>query len=74
MQVGGWGQMGVFEVIWGQITKITTIYQNEALGSVITKKWFSRPAKVTRPQVGGIWGHLGSKSKHFQTKINNIPK
>ena len=66
--------MGVFEVIWGQIRKITTIYQNETLGTVITKKWFSRQVKVTRPKVGEIWGHLESKSKHFQTKISNIPK
>ena len=52
--------MGVFGVIWGQITKKfkpgQIIYQNEALGPVITKKWFSRSVEVTRPKIGDIWG------------------
>ena len=40
----GWGHLGVFGVIGGQNAKISEprqiIYQNEALGHVITKKGF----------------------------------
>ena len=78
LQIGDWGHLRVFGVIWGQITKMfkpgQIIYQNEALHPMITKKWFSRSVEVTRPQIWGIWGHLGSKSKKFQTKKNYIPK
>ena len=52
---------GVFGVIWGQNSNIfkprQLIYQNQALGDVITKKLFSRSFD---PKLGGIWGHLGS--------------
>ena len=68
MQVGGWGHLGVFGVIGGQNSNIFKprqfIYQNEALGHVIMKKLFLRSPD---PKLGGIWGHLGSKFKHFQT-------
>ena len=43
---GGRGRLGVFVVIWGQNSKIFKprqfVYQNEALGHLITKKVFSR--------------------------------
>ena len=41
---------GVFGVIWGQNSNIfkpkQITYQNEALGPVIKKKWFSRSSEV----------------------------
>ena len=73
--MGGWGHSGVFGVIRGQNSNIFKprqfIYQNEALGHVITKKC-SR-GHVT-PNWGGIRGHLGSKSEDFQTYKSYIPK
>ena len=49
-QVWGWGHLEVFGVIWGQNPNIfkprQIIYQNEALGPVIKKKWFSRSSEV----------------------------
>ena len=71
-------KLGVFGVIWGQITKMfkpeQIIYQNEAFGLVITKKWFSRSVEVTLPRIWGIWGHFGPKFKVFQTLTNYTPK
>ena len=44
------GSLGVFGVIWDQNQNIykarQIIYQNEALGPVIEKKWFSRSFEV----------------------------
>ena len=41
-----WGHLRVFGVVWGQDPKISKsrefTYQKEALGHVITKKWFSK--------------------------------
>ena len=72
---GGRGRLGVFGVIWGQNSNIFKprqfIYQNEALGHVITNKLFSRSPD---PKLRGIWGHLGSKFKHFKTWTINISK
>ena len=54
--------------IWGQISNISKprqiIYQNEALGTVIMKKWFPGSPEVTWPQIRGIWGHLRSNFKY----------
>ena len=49
------------------------MYQNGALGPVITKKWFTRSSEVIGPQIWANWGYLGLKSKNFQTWTNNIP-
>ena len=58
MQVGGWGHLGVLGVTWGQNTKNykpgQVIYQNEALGALMTKKWFLRSAEVIRPRIGAF--------------------
>ena len=52
--------MGVFGVIWGQNPNILIpeqfIYQNEALGHVIMKKWFSRSPEPKLGVFGVIWG------------------
>ena len=34
------------------------MYQNEALGALITKKWFSRSPRSSDPKLGGIWGQI----------------
>ena len=39
---------------FSNLDKLNT--KNEALGPVITKKWFSRSVVVTRPQILDIWG------------------
>ena len=66
--------MGVFGVIWGQITKMfkpgQIIYQNEALGPLIRKKCFSRSVEVMRPQ---NWGYLGSFGVKIQS-FSNLDK
>ena len=50
LHIWGWGHLGVFGVIWGKNSKIfkprQIIHQNEALGPVIKKKWFSRSSEV----------------------------
>lgn len=60
--MGVLGHLGVFGVVWGRNSKISKgrqiILQNEALGHVIPKKMF---LEVTKPQMGGICGHSGSK-------------
>ena len=62
MQVGGWGHLGVFGVIGGQILKISQprqiIYQNDALGHVITKKGFTRSLD---PKLG-VFGVIGGQN------------
>ena len=64
--------------IWGQNQNFLKpgqiIYQNEALVPVINKKCFWSSSEVDRLQIGGIWGHLGSKSKTFQTYTIYVPK
>ena len=71
-------KLGGFVVIWGRILKIfkpgQIIYENEAQAPVITQKCFSRSPEVTRPQIGGICCHLGSKYENFWTHSNYIPK
>ena len=65
-------KLGVFGVIWGQNPKIfkprQIIYQNEALGALITKKWFPRSLEVIRPQIKGYLGSFGVKIQ----KISNL--
>ena len=60
MQVGGWGHLGVFGVIGGQILKISEprqiIYQNEALDHVVTKKRFPRLPDPKLGVFGVNWG------------------
>ena len=41
------------------------IYQNEALGALITKKWFPRSLEVIRPQIMGYLGSFGVKIQIF---------
>ena len=61
-------KLAVFWVIWARNPNIfkprQIIYQNGALGPVIEKKWISRASGEIWPSNGGIWGHLGWKSKH----------
>ena len=44
------------------------MHQNEALVPTITKNGVLRSPKVTRPRIGGFWGHLGSKLKIFKPR------
>ena len=55
MQVGGWGHLGVFGVVGGQIPNISEhrhiLCQNKALSPVITKKWILGSSD---PKLGGF--------------------
>ena len=67
-------KLGVFGVIWGQNPNIfkprQIIYQNEPLGPVTKKKWFSRSSEVIWPQ---NWAYLGSFGVKIQT-FSNLDK
>ena len=60
---------GVLGVILGQNQKIfkprLIIYQNEALASLITEKWFPRSREVIRTQIRGYVGSFGVKIQSF---------
>ena len=68
---------GVFGVVWGQNLKVfrprQIMYQNEALGPVITKTGSRGRPSPHDPKFGVIWGHLGSKFKNFQSQTNYAP-
>ena len=61
---GSWGHRPQIGGIWGQIPKNlqtrTNVYQNEALGPVITKKWVPRSLDPKLGLFGVTWGYLGS--------------
>ena len=66
LQVGDWG-LGVFGAIWGQNKKKSNLDRFYTLMKLLLPLEKSFPRSV-KPQSGGIWAHLGSKSKDFIQK------